>query len=142
MGVVSQPVMGYLSDRFGRKAVLLPSLIIFGLLYLALPVAVPGIPLILVIGALGLFFYAVLTITMATVMDVAGANVQSASMGITGLLTQVLAIPSPVIAGVFVTRYGTSSAFVFAGAVTLLAALLLAAIRVPRSLRPTPRTLG
>ena len=65
MGAVSQPVMGYLSDKFGRKAILLPSLVAFGLLYLALAVAEPGVQLSLAIGALGLFFYALFTVTSA-----------------------------------------------------------------------------
>ena len=143
MGAVSQPAMGYLSDRFGRKAVLLPSLVIFGLLYLALSQAGSGIQLILVIGALGIFFYALeATVALAAVMDVASEKVQASSMGITSIFTQFLALPSPIIAGVLVTTYGTPSAFLFAGALTLLAALLLAAVHVPRSTRPTPKTLG
>ena len=143
MGTVSQPAMGYLSDRFGRKAVLLPSLVIFGLLYLALSQAGSGIQLILVIGALGIFFYALeATVALAAVMDVASDKVQASSMGITSIFTQFLALPSPIIAGVLVTTYGTPSAFLFAGALTLSAALLLAAVHVPRSTRPTPKTLG
>ena len=133
MGVVSQPAMGYLSDRFGRKAVLLPSLVTFGLLYISLSMAAPGVQLILVIGALGLFFYALATITTATIMDVASDRVQASTMGITSFITQFGALPSPIIAGVLVTRYGTESTFLYAGALTLLSALLLAVIRVPRS---------
>ena len=142
MGALSQPAMGYLSDRFGRKTVLLPSLLIFGLLYLALAMAAPGIQLILVIGALGLFFYALATVTQATVMDVASAKIQSSTMGIVGIFSQFLTLPSPIIVGFLVTRYGTSSSFIYAGALTLTAALLLAVIHVPTSLRLTPRTLG
>ena len=132
MGAVSQPVMGYLSDKFGRKPVLLPSLVSFSLLYFALSAAGPGIQLVLVVGALGLFFYALNSLTMATMMDVAKSSVQSSTMGISSIFTQGLALPSPIIAGVFVTRFGTSSAFLYAGAVTMLAALILAAYRMPR----------
>ena len=142
MGAVSQPAMGYFSDKFGRKAVLLPSLVTFGLLYLALSVADPGIQLILVIGALGLFFYALATITQAAVMDVASDKVQASTVGIISVITQFVALPSPIIAGVLVTRYGTESTFLYAGSLTLLAALLLVVIRVPRSERSTPRVLG
>ena len=94
------------------------------------------------IGALGLFFYALATVTQATVMDVASAKIQSSTMGIVGIFSQFLTLPSPVIAGVLVTRYGTPSSFIYAGVLTLTAALLLAVIHVPRSQRPTPRTLG
>ena len=133
MGVVSQPVMGYLSDKFGRKAILLPSLIVFGLLYLALAIAESGLQLILVIAGLGLFFYALVNVTQATVMDVASHRVQASTMGITGIFTQLASLPAPVFAGFLVTRFGTEASFIYAGIVTLIAALLLAMIRVPKS---------
>jgi MFS family permease len=60
MGIVSQPVLGFLSDRYGRKAVLLPSFLTRGFLYLLLTVAAPGIQLGLVITAIGIFFYTLL----------------------------------------------------------------------------------
>ena len=91
-----------------------------------------GVQLILVIGALGLFFYALATVTQATVMDVASDRVQSSTMGITGIFTQFISLPAPIFAGFLVTRYGTESAFVFAGVVTLMAAFLLTMIHVPR----------
>ncbi len=142
MGTLSQPAMGALSDRFGRKAVLLPALMVFGLLYLAMAVAEPGVQLSLVIGALGLFFYALATLTQATVMDVASTNVQASSMGVSTVLGQVLSLPGPIIAGAIVSGFGTQAAFLYAGAVTLLAAAMLALIRVPRSSMPTPRMSG
>jgi FSR family fosmidomycin resistance protein-like MFS transporter len=142
MGGISQPAMGYLSDKYGRKAVLLPSLIIFGFLYLILSQADAGIQLILVIGALGIFFYALQTLTMAAVLDVAGENVQASSMGITTIFTQLLVLPSPLIAGVLAERFGTQAVFLYAGSLTLLAALLVAVVRVPRTTRKTPRISG
>lgn len=140
MGAVSQPAMGYLSDKFGRKAVLLPSLLLFGVLYLALAVAAPGFQLILVIGALGLFFYALVNVTHATVMDVASSKVQASTLGIVGIFSQFLTVPGPLIAGYLVTNYGTESSFIFAGVLTLAAALLVAVVPIPKSLAPKPKT--
>jgi len=142
MGAVSQPVMGYLSDTFGRKAVLLPSLLVFGLLYLALAVAAPGVQLVLVIGALGLFFYALVNVAHAAVMDVASSKVQASTLGIVGIFSQFLTLPGPLIAGFLVTNYGTPSSFIFAGVVTLAAALLIAVVPIPRTLGPAPKILG
>lgn len=132
MGAVSQPVMGYLSDKLGRKPVLLPSLVIFGILYFGLAAAEPGWQLFFVVAALGLFFYALNSLTMATMMDVANSSVQASTMGISSIFTQGLALPGPIIAGVLVTKFGTTSAFLFAGSVTILAALILVMYRSPR----------
>jgi predicted MFS family arabinose efflux permease len=56
MGTISQPILGYLSDRLGRKAVLFPSFMVLGILFALLTVVAPGIPLAFVVGAIGRFF--------------------------------------------------------------------------------------
>ena len=120
----------------------MPALILYGLLYLALAIAEPGAQLITVIVALGIFFYALVNVTQATIMDVATDQIQSSTMGITGVFTQFLSLPAPILAGYLVNNYGTESSFIFAGVVTLIAALVLFMIHVPRSNRPTPKILG
>ena len=87
MGTISQPILGWLSDRFGRKVVLFPSFILQGALFMLLGVVPPGIPLSIVIAANGLFFYTLMNITYAAVMDVAGSNIQASSYGLASLVT-------------------------------------------------------
>jgi MFS family permease len=77
MGIISQPILGLLSDRFGRKAVLLPSCLMLGLFFTLLALVQPGIPLGLVVIAIGIFFYTLFNIINAAVMDVAGSNIQA-----------------------------------------------------------------
>ena len=120
MGTVSQPIMGHLSDRWGRKAVLLPSFVMLGILFLLLAVAAPGLELGIVVSAIGLFFYTLINITSAAVMDVAGANIQASSFGLSSLVTQIVVFPTPVVAGYLVTAYGMTSAFLLSGGFLLL----------------------
>ena len=54
-GIVVQPIMGYLSDRFGRKVVLVPCTAAMGLLIAALKFADSEALLILTILAMGAF---------------------------------------------------------------------------------------
>ncbi len=133
MGAISQPILGRLSDRYGRKAVLLPSLILFGLFYLAMAPADHGVQLGIVVGALGLFFYALATVTQAAVMDVASDRVQASTMGVTSLIAQLITLPSPIIAGIIVNHWGPKGAFVYSGVIVLVGAVLLALIKVPRT---------
>ncbi len=130
MGIISQPIMGYLSDRFGRKAVLFPSFITLGLLYMLLVLAAPGIQLALVISAIGLFFYTLMNLTNAAVMDVAGSRIQASSYGLTSLVTQLVVFPTPIAAGFLIGKYGMDSAFLLVGAFALLAALIVAPLRL------------
>ena len=141
MGMVSQPAMGYVSDTFSRKMVLLPAFTALGLLYLLLPWADSSIQLGLVIAAMGLFFYGTGNIATAAVMDVSAAGVQGTTMSVMSVFRQVLTIPSPIIAGVLVTEFGTKASFYYAAVVLLLGALFILAAKTPRAApapRPTP----
>jgi len=132
MGTVSQPIMGHLSDRFGRKAVLFPSFITLGLLFALLAIAAPGIPLGLVVGAIGLFFYTLLNITVAATMDVAGSELQATTYGLTSLLIQIMTSPTPIVAGWLIGIYGIHFSFSVAAGLTLVGALLLLPLKLFR----------
>lgn len=132
MGTISQPIMGHLSDRFGRKAVLFPSFITLGLLFALLAVAAPGIPLGLVVGAIGLFFYTLLNITVAATMDVAGSELQATTYGLSSLLMQIATSPTPMAAGWLIGIYGIHSSFLVAAALTIVGALLLLPLKLFR----------
>jgi MFS family permease len=131
MGMVSQPLMGIISDRFSRKTVLLPAFTIMGLLYLVLPMAGHNIQLAFVIAAMGLFFYGTSNIATAAVLDIAATNVQGTTHSVMTLFRQVFTSPSPIISGLIVTAYGITSVFYYASALLFLAALLWLFIRIP-----------
>ena len=135
LGTVSQPALGLLSDRFGRKAVLLPSCLLLGLFFALLAVVPAGIPLALVIIAIGLFFYTLFNIMNAAVMDVAGSNVQASTYGLTTLITQLVVIPTPMITGYLIGEWGIKFSFVLAGVFLFLAGLVLAPLKLYRGSR-------
>lgn len=132
MGTISQPIMGHLSDRFGRKAVLFPSFLALGLFFALLAIAAPGIPLGLVVGAIGLFFYTLLNITVASAMDVAGSELQATTYGLSSLLMQIATSPTPMAAGWLIGIYGIHSSFLVAAAATIVGALLLLPLKLFR----------
>jgi len=132
MGTISQPIMGHLSDRFGRKAVLFPSFIALGLLFALLAVAAPGISLGFVVAAIGLFFYTLLNITVAATMDVAGSKLQATSYGLSSFLMQIVTSPAPILAGWLIGIYGIHSSFLIAAALTISGGLLLLPLKLYR----------
>jgi MFS family permease len=132
MGTISQPVLGVLSDRFGRKAVLVPSFLLLGGLYLLLPLATPGWSLALLALAIGVFFYTLTNVTSAAVLDAAGAGVQASSMGLTSVATQILVLPAPIVAGWLVERSGYGAAFVLSAAFMVVGALVMVPLRLYR----------
>lgn len=129
LGIVSQPVMGLLSDRIGRKAILVPSFGLMALLYLAIAYSGGGVLLAVVIAALGLFFYAILNITQTAVMDVADESVQASTMGVMGITSQPFVLASPILAGFLVDRYDIETAFIYAAAAGALATLVMIPVK-------------
>src|SRR5262245_5970639 len=130
MGTISQPLLGLLSDRFGRKAVLLPSCLLLGVFFVLLEVVAPGVPLAVVIIAIGVFFYTLFNVMNAAVMDVAGANIQASTYGLTSLITQLVVIPTPMVTGYLIGPLGIRFAFVSAGLFLLLASLAIAPLKL------------
>ena len=57
LGVIALPVLGNLSDKYGRKAVLLPGLMAMALLSFAMVNVGSGLALTLVIAGMGIFSY-------------------------------------------------------------------------------------
>ena len=137
MGTASQPVLGVLSDRMGRKAVLVPAFLLLTVFYLLLGWVAPGWPLGLLVLAIGMFFYTLVNITTAAVLDVAGPRLQSSATGLATLLTQVIVLPAPIVAGWLVQHYGYGAAFSLAAGFTALGALILLPVRLYRGVGRT-----
>ena len=130
LGIVSQPLLGYLSDWLGRRAVLLPSFFMLGILYGLIVPAEPGFQLGLVITTIGVFFYTLTNITAAGVMDVAGVRIQASSFGLTSLVTQAIVLPTPILAGYLVGVYGIETAFFMSSAFLFLAAAVVMPLKL------------
>lgn len=132
VGLGAQPAMGHLSDKLGRKAVLVPTMAALGLLYTALRYADPGMQLTLTILAMGAFHYSIHTIFIAAAVDAAGGEMQSTVVALiygAGFLGTV----APVLAGVIADSYGVPNAFLFAGSVVLATTLLVPLLRLPQT---------
>lgn len=132
LGTVSQPVLGYLSDRFGRKAVLVPSFLTLAILYTMIGFVDAGFPLALVVTLISLFFYTLTNITAAAVTDVAEPRFQATSLGLSFLMNNCFTLPGPIIAGSMVGAYGIASVFVFAGSLLFVSAVVIAPLKLYR----------
>ena len=129
MGAISQPIMGILSDRVGRKVILVPSFLILGVLYLLIVSTQNDILLGIIIGILGAFFYPILNIAQAAIMDVGSKDIQSTTMGVSGLVGWPAILVSPIIAGLLVDKFNIEMAFIFAGVISLVSTLILVPIK-------------
>ena len=125
VGIISQPLMGHLSDRHGRRSVLLPTTFALGVLLLILYVVPFGVYLIITIVALGAFAFPLLALFLASASDIAGEDLQATTVSLVFASTTVFAGVSPGVSGLLADAFGIKTVFLFGGAAALVSTVLI-----------------
>ena len=128
-GIVTQPGLGYLSDRYGRKIILVPGTASIAFLSLILAATMPEPLLLIIIVARGAFGFSLHHIYIAASLDAAHGHVQSTVVALI-YGASFLGTFSPLIGGLLADMYGIQSIFMYSGSVLLLSTLLLLSVRI------------
>ncbi len=115
------PVIGNLSDKFGRRPVLLSSLLGFGIDYLFLAFA-PTIGLLFIGRVIAGITGASFTTANAYIADISTPEKRAANFGLVGVAFGIGFIVGPVIGGIL-GNYNTQYPFLAAAALALLNAI-------------------
>lgn len=131
------PVWGRLSDRVGRRPVLLGSLLLTGVSYVVFAVAT-SLPVLFISRVMAGVAGATLSTALAYVADTTGPADRTKGMGLIGAAFGMGFIFGPAMGGIL-SRWGFAvPAFAAAGLAT--AAAVFAYFRLPESLPPEART--
>jgi DHA1 family tetracycline resistance protein-like MFS transporter len=130
------PAMGALSDRFGRRPILLLSMLGLGLDYLLLAVA-PALWVVVVARIIGGAMGASISTASAYIADITPPEKRAQSFGFIGVAFGIGFITGPL-AGGFLGEYGSRVPFYGASTVSFLA-LIAAWFLLPESLAPELR---
>ena len=126
MGIVSAPLLGYLSDRFSRKTVMVPGFILAAALSFATVAAGSGLALSLVLAGTGLFSFALHQIVQAAVLDIVGEGTEATAVGLLFGLNGILGAASPFVGYFVIENFGGfGSVYYYAGILTALSAILV-----------------
>ena len=123
--VFAKPVMGKLSDRVGRRRVILPGLAIGAASVALLPVFPHFIGLSVLSLVFGIGFATVTSSTAALVADLTKGGRYGASMGVLRTVMDVGQSIGPVLTGFVVGVAGYASAFALLAAILVVAAIML-----------------
>jgi MFS family permease len=134
VGIGAMPIAGYLSDRLGRKIVLVPGLLGLCALTLLLAPFGQGVMLVVILGLLGLFLYSDQPILTAAALDIVGEGVAATTLGALSFFRFALSAVSPIIGGVL---YGIQRDLAFYYVAGLFALATLVLLVVP--LKTPPR---
>ncbi len=123
--VFAKPLMGRVSDRVGRRQVIIPGLVIGAASVVLLPYAPSFIGLSVLSLVFGLGFATVTSSTAALVADLTRDGRYGSSMGVLRTVMDVGQSIGPVLTGWLVGVAGYGSAFTLLSAILLCSALLL-----------------
>jgi FSR family fosmidomycin resistance protein-like MFS transporter len=134
IGIVASPLMGHLSDRFGRKPVLVPALLCSAALTVILALFGFGFMFTVIIAALGLFLRSDYALLSAAILDIVGKKVATTMLGILSFLRFTLAAIAPLIAGYLYQNSGMKSVFFFVAGLFTVSAIVFASADLGRIL--------
>ena len=128
VGIFSTPVMGYLSDRVGRKPVLIPGMVWLAVLTLLLVPFGEGIMLPVLIALIGTFVFSDQPILTAAALDLVRDGPAATTLGVISFSRFGMAASSPIIGGYL---YGIAPHLTFYYIAALFAAAILVLLVVP-----------
>ena len=133
VGIVASPLMGHLSDRLGRKPVLVPALLCSGALTVILALFGKGIMFTVIIGMLGIFLRSDYALLSAAILDIVGQKVATTVLGVLSFLRFSMAAISPLIAGYLYQNFGMKAVLFFTAALFAISAAIFASADLKKS---------
>ena len=137
MQFVMMPIIGGLSDRFGRRPVLLTSLGAYSIDYLIMAVA-PAISVIVVARLFAGAFAATFSTANAFIADISPPEKRAANFGLIGAAFGLGFIIGPGLGGIIGEAYGPRAPFFVVAALGILN-LIYGFIVLPETLKPENR---
>ncbi len=135
-GLAAAPVAGHLSDKWGRRSVLMSSMAMTAVVLVFMALAGRSVAFVFLIAVLGFFLYAIRPVIQAWTLEATPRNMGGSSIGILFGAQSLGASVSPLLGGVIADRWGLSATFYFLAATIVCANLLL--LLMPRD-APAPQ---
>ena len=132
-GIASTPIMGWISDRTGRKPVIVGAMGLMAVLVFLFLVAESGIFFTLLLATLGLFFFSVMPIITAAAMDQVGPGTEGSATAMMFTGGAVIGALSPIAAGALFDAVGWSGVVIFCGAIATFGTALALVIPMRRT---------
>ncbi len=130
IGLLASPVMGYLSDQYGRKIVLVPALLYSSAMVAILAFYGTGPWFTVLIILLGFSIRSDYSLINATIIDLVKGKVENTMLGILSFSRALMGGVAPLIAGYLYQQSGMRAALIFISILFMLAGLLFGRARL------------
>jgi MFS family permease len=124
-GLAASPIGGHLSDRMGRKRIVMSSMILSGVTIVFMALAGKSFAFVLFIAMVGFFLYAMRPVLQAWAVEATPKALAGSGVGLQFGIQAIGAAVSPALFGVIADTYDIFTAFYFlAGTIVLANALV------------------
>jgi MFS family permease len=120
-GFVAGPIGGHLSDKMGRRRVVMSSMLLSGVMVIGMVLAGNTVFFVVFIALVGFFLYAMRAVLQAWALETTPKNLAGSAVGIQFGITSLGAALSPFLFGMIADAYSLYAGFYF------LAALIIGA---------------
>lgn len=124
-GFAASPIAGHLSDKLGRKQIMMTSMLMTAVVLLMMAFAGKSTVFVVFIAVLGFFLYAIRPVMQAWLLETTPKNMGGTSIGVLFGAQALGASVAPLICGVIADRYGLLSTFYFLAATIVIANCLI-----------------
>lgn len=119
---------GMLSDRIGRRNVMVGGFLIFSLVYLGFGLANEGYQIWILFAVYGFYMAMTEGVSKAFIMDMVSSEKRGTAIGLYYTATGLLALVSSIIAGLLWDKINAGAPFLFGSAAAILAAVMMIAM--------------
>jgi predicted MFS family arabinose efflux permease len=127
-GFAATPVAGHLSDRMGRRGIMMTSMAMTAVVLVFMGFAGRSHAFIAFVAVLGFFLYAIRPVLQAWLLETTPKNMGGTSIGILFGAQSLGASVSPLLGGIIADRYGLLATFWFLAGTIVVANLFIFAM--------------
>ena len=124
-GFVASPIAGHLSDRMGRRTIMMTSMAMTAVVLVFMALAGHSFWFVALIAILGFFLYAIRPVLQAWLLETAPKKMGGTSIGVLFATQALGSAIGPLIAGFLADRYGLFATFYFLAITIVIANLFI-----------------
>jgi len=124
-GFAASPVAGHLSDRMGRRRILMTSMVMTGIVLAFMAFAGRSLVFVGFIAVLGFFLYAIRPVLQAWTLECTPKKMGGTSIGVLFGVQAIGSSIAPAIGGVLADRYGLMAVFFFLAVTIVIANMFI-----------------